>query len=982
MNARSKYQVSYMSHFRTYYKNFKYPIHNGEESGFRRAQIGAIHSVAGHFSTKTESAIITMPTGSGKTAVLISLAYILRATRVLIITPSRLVREQITEEVATLRTLKGLGAFAADQVCPKVMSTQHRITSAEAWEAMREFDVVVATVQSISPEMDEIPNPPADLFDFVLVDEAHHSPARTWQAVLSHFSSAKCVLFTATPFRQDQKEIKGRFVYTYTLHEAFEDDIFGVLNYSPVIPEPEQNHDVAIALAVEQQFNRDRESGYNHRIMVRTDGVTRANQLYRVYVDTTRLRLAVIHGGTALSTVKRYISNLETGDLDGIICVNMLGEGFNFPALKIAAIHAPHKSLTVTLQFVGRFARTVGANLGPAHFFAVPSDIKIESERLYDSQGIWQEIIHNLAAMRIEQEVETQEILGSFGEPQNVEELADFSLNNLTPYYHVKVYSVSEDVAIDQVIAFPAGLNVVYRSISDRLNAAIYITREISQPQWTDDDRLAKAESELFIFFYDQDSRLLFLCASRRSDGLYEAIIDSFADAYPRPLSLVRLNRALNDLQATEFFNVGMRNRVASNTSESYRIISGSSADKSVSRNDSRLYHRGHLFGKGIDAGQPVTIGLSSASKIWSNTSSRIPELIKWCKKLAVRINSGRNPVTNSGVDFLDPGEELAVLPNNIIAVDWPSDVYNNPPSIQFSRNGVSEKVQLLDCDLVLDGYSLDMQSLAIKVEYGNYSYRFHFGFEADKFFEPDEQNDVEVEIVFHRHSVDIIDYLNEDQLGFYTTDLSRIEGYSIFRTPDAPIPPFDDHSITTIDWRAQNVNIRREFGNAGAGLISIHQYYQNTLAVEDADVVYYDHGSGEIADFVSFKRNGNRVLVRFYHCKGSLSVNPGHRVDALYELTGQVIKSVTWALSSRLLGSIRRRFNERKGSHTFVRGNLNTLDQLLGNTSSASLDFEFIAVQPGLLKDALPVELSSLLAAANDYLIRGGIKPLVIHAS
>src|SRR5262245_13769444 len=49
-----------------------------------------------------------------------------------------------------------------------------------------------------------------------------------------------------------------------------------------------------------------------------------------------------------------------------IVCVDMLGEGFDLPSLKIAAIHDPHKSLAVTLQFVGRFARVGGAELGEA----------------------------------------------------------------------------------------------------------------------------------------------------------------------------------------------------------------------------------------------------------------------------------------------------------------------------------------------------------------------------------------------------------------------------------------------------------------------------------------------------------------------------------------------------------------------------------------------------------------------------------------
>jgi superfamily II DNA or RNA helicase len=36
----------------------------------------------------------------------------------------------------------------------------------------------------------------------------------------------------------------------------------------------------------------------------------------------------------------------------------MLGEGYDLPNLKIAALHDQHKSLAITLQFIGRFTRS------------------------------------------------------------------------------------------------------------------------------------------------------------------------------------------------------------------------------------------------------------------------------------------------------------------------------------------------------------------------------------------------------------------------------------------------------------------------------------------------------------------------------------------------------------------------------------------------------------------------------------------------
>ena len=60
--------------------------------------------------------------------------------------------------------------------------------------------------------------------------------------------------------------------------------------------------------------------------------------------------------------------------------MNMLGEGFDQPSLKIAALHAPHASLGITLQFIGRFARVGNETLGAAQFFAVPAEIEGEME--------------------------------------------------------------------------------------------------------------------------------------------------------------------------------------------------------------------------------------------------------------------------------------------------------------------------------------------------------------------------------------------------------------------------------------------------------------------------------------------------------------------------------------------------------------------------------------------------------------------------
>jgi superfamily II DNA or RNA helicase len=222
-----------------------------------------LFAIGAHFSGRSDAAIITMPTGTGKTAVLQASAFLLQVNRVLVLTPSRLVREQIADDFKRLGVLKRLGAISADVDNPKVTATARRITNSLQWEELREFDVVVATVPSVSPHNKQIPTPPPDLFDLILVDEAHHSPAISWTTTLDMFKEARRVLFTATPFRRDDREILGRFAYTYDLKRAYQDGVFGHIQFQLVDKIPpgdncQQLEDIAMAKAAEQKLAEDR----------------------------------------------------------------------------------------------------------------------------------------------------------------------------------------------------------------------------------------------------------------------------------------------------------------------------------------------------------------------------------------------------------------------------------------------------------------------------------------------------------------------------------------------------------------------------------------------------------------------------------------------------------------------------------------------------------------------------------------------------
>ncbi|MBE6844739.1 MAG: DEAD/DEAH box helicase [Ruminococcus sp.] len=69
-------------------------------------------------------------------------------------------------------------------------------------------EVVSASVQSIVHRLDRFK---PDEFDMIIVDEAHHSAAKTYRKVLEHFTPRQLIGFTATPNRADKARLNDIF---------------------------------------------------------------------------------------------------------------------------------------------------------------------------------------------------------------------------------------------------------------------------------------------------------------------------------------------------------------------------------------------------------------------------------------------------------------------------------------------------------------------------------------------------------------------------------------------------------------------------------------------------------------------------------------------------------------------------------------------------------------------------------------------------
>lgn len=963
---------AYVTYFSANYDAVRFPLEQQGRPGLRRGQVGALHAIAAHFTVKSDPAVVTMPTGSGKTVVLALTPFLLRAKRVLVITPSRLVRNQIREEFKTLGSVRAAGAIGSNISLPKVHEVVHRIATAQEWADLAINDVLVGTPNCVSPALSTVAEPPHDFFDLILMDEAHHSPARTWDEILKAFPKARKLLVTATPFRRDRKEIKGAFIFDYPVRQAYEDHVFGHIEFRPLEDNGPLQNDINIAQVAEGILLADRESGLDHFLMVRTDLKTRAVELEQLYKDHTGLTLRRVDSSGSLKYVRQTIDALKNKELDGIIAVDMLGEGFDFPNLKIAAVHSPHKSLAATLQFIGRFARTGAPTIGDAKFVAVTQEIKGGLRDLYEEGSEWHEIVPMLNDERVQDELQIRETLRTFRTDRALpvdDETKDLSLYSIRPYSHVKIYSVRSDLDITEDIHFVRGLEVKHREISADDRTVVFITKEETQPKWASPGRFRKIEYDLFIVHIERDQGLLFICTSRRRELIYRHMISQYTGQANEILAVNVINRVLNNIENAEAFSVGMRNRMQG-SSESYRIMAGPQADRAIKPTDGRMYHRGHAMFRGRQDGNDVTVGFSSASKVWSNTYLQIPHLLKWCNQIALKLANEGITKTNSNWDLLPMAVRITTLPTQpAISVDWSEQIYLKPPAMLGADTDSTEYASLLDCDISVDRVQ-EPGTIRFRVVFGDTEWPFEFALGPRPTITSvgwDEDHGPMIE--WEEEEISLAELLRIALPTFYFPDFSSLTGSDYLRADTAGMF-FKPERIESIDWHGNKVDIQSERRNPRAGLISIHTYLKDQLSKEAHTVVVYDDDTGEVADFVIIDDSDREVRFTFYHAKASGGANPGQRVADVYEVCGQAVKSIRWTLSptvlvERLLSRSRGREDER-----MVVGEREGLKVILEAVQKKKVSYEIVIVQPGISQARMTPDNISLPLASADFFI------------
>lgn len=219
--------------------------------------------------------------------------------------------------------------------------------------------------------------------------------------------------------------------------------------------------------------------------------------------------------------------------------------------------------------------------------------------------------------------------------------------------------------------------------------------------------------------------------------------------------------------------------------------------------------------------------------------------------------------------------------------------------------------------------------------------------------------------------AVEGVDQLETYPLQFKTTDDTLVAGNEILvGNPNAVV--FSADNIYPIDWKKYGTNIRREFTSGTSKIISIQDTVKKLL---EADTEYkyliFDHGTGEMADYIAIKEADSSIHISMFHVKAMKAAKFNSDVNDIYEVLQQAIKSSIWLKTKSVL--LQKILSRRKsGKCVFIRGKLDELKQLL--RCDKRLIATMYVVQPSISKSVeLPDKYQEVLAAAKFYTLQSG---------
>ena len=342
---------------------------------------------------RVDNILYQMPTGTGKTRLFTSIIrdisiWGLRHNinyRILIIAHRSELIEQSSRSLDKYRIKHG--------VLAGTMKDKRDLTQA----------IQVASIQTITHPANQCLID--DLkFDFIIIDEAHHAVAKSYQKLWEFCPDAKKLGVTATPWRMNNSgfaQIFDAYIPSMSIKDFIQKGWLATYQYYSIPTSSE------LVKSIESIREFDIAGDYKNSALVEVCDTSRIRaQLYDSYEKNVLGKKGIIYSisrehsehiclqyrsrGVAIENIdsktpakvrEKVIQAFRNGEIDIIVNVDIFSEGFDCPDIEFIQLARPTKSLVKYIQQVGRGLRKNGDkkciildNVGMYSRFGLPDE--------------------------------------------------------------------------------------------------------------------------------------------------------------------------------------------------------------------------------------------------------------------------------------------------------------------------------------------------------------------------------------------------------------------------------------------------------------------------------------------------------------------------------------------------------------------------------------------------------------------------------
>lgn len=471
----------------------------------RSCQQEALDALTNYYGHGRNAACV-MSVGAGKTALGVAAALRFTRRRALIVTPGRVIRGTFDDALDGSRPRSVLynlpaGPLLPGKSAPKTLTLDADLAPVAATTAasLHEADVIVTNFHSLGTGAD-----PRDLLaklspddiDFIVVDEAHIAAADSYQRLFRHFPGARTLLMSACFQRLDGKPIDADVVYRYRLVDSINDGTAKNLRIHRFAPHaasteyelrrPDGTVERIVGREALLEVLRDdrrlatitaasdasirqvmsvttaclataRKTFHpiKPRVLFAALGQAHAVQIAAVAKDFN-IACDVLHHSMTNAEIKQVRQRYESdaGDLDGVVQLKMLGQGYDFPPICIVVPLRPYGSFGEFYQFIGRGIRIIA---DPRLAGRVPPEQQLLDVVIHNELGL----DDHLATVLLENEMDPTEVTqehaddshgdgGGADSADSDDEGADPITGALTAHVLVETGTVGEHVLYDE----------------------------------------------------------------------------------------------------------------------------------------------------------------------------------------------------------------------------------------------------------------------------------------------------------------------------------------------------------------------------------------------------------------------------------------------------------------------------------------------------------------------------------------------------